>query len=128
MFYATIKKKSFEDIINDVLDGLSSTMNNDTNIHETNEKYVLDISVPGYSKSDVDINVVGDQLHVNFKSKKSETVYSRMDFSTSKKNRIFSIPGDADTDGISASVENGILTVTINKKKPSETKKKVDIK
>ena len=80
---------------------------NDTDLNEN----TLSIALPGFSKKDIKIDVDGDLLIV------SSTIDTKDETKFKKSfKRSFRLVKDIDVDSIKASMENGILTITFDKK------------
>jgi len=77
-------------------------------------KYTLELKVPGYSKDDITVELVNDELFITGKSEK----YGNF------KKEYYSI----DSDEIDATVENGILTISIPTNKKKQKKQLIKIK
>lgn len=106
-----------------------------TDIHEKDGHYILTTEIPGYNKEDVKISLFNGNLtitaekHENHEDKDQSGRILRQERYNGSASRTFYV-GDAikDTD-ISASFNNGILTITLptEAKKEEETKKFIDI-
>jgi HSP20 family molecular chaperone IbpA len=83
------------------------------------DRYVLQVSLPGYSKSDINIEVDGNKLVISHKSE-TENVW--------KKNfeQKFLIPDAMNKEDIQAKMEDGLLTVSIGKNGNYTRKIKID--
>lgn len=80
---------------------------NDTDLAENS----LSIALPGFSKKDIKIDIDGDLLIV------SSTIDTKDETKFKKSfKRSFRLVKDIDVDSIKASMENGILTITFDKK------------
>lgn len=80
---------------------------NDTDLTEN----TLSIALPGFSKKDIKIDIDGDLLVVSsYIDAENETKFKK------SFNRSFRLIKDIDIDSIKASMENGILTITFDKK------------
>jgi len=101
-----------------------------SNISETDNEYVVEISAPGLKKEDIKIELENDILKISsdFEDQKEEKNdgYYRREFCRSSFERSFTLPKIVDKENISASMENGILSVSIPKLK--EEKKKDSLK
>jgi HSP20 family protein len=91
------------------------------NISETAEDFKVELAVPGLQKDDFKINLEKDLLSISAE-KKSETKedgtkFTRKEYNYSVFKRSFNLPDTADRDTIKAEYSNGILTLTIYKKK-----------
>lgn len=78
---------------------------------KTDDGYKLEMAVPGLTKEDLKIKIIKGRLNV--KSEKENHWISSFD-------KTFTLPEDSDLKLIKASVENGILLVTIPLNKESE--------
>ena len=91
-----------------------------TDIHETNDSVVVTMEVPGVSKSDIDIRLDKGVLTVTgtIDSKKYESlqpIYS--EYNVGNFVRTFTVSTKIDSDAISATVTDGVLTVRLQKAK-----------
>ena len=80
---------------------------NDTSLEDNK----LSIALPGFSKNDIKIDVDGDLLVVSSKVEETDETKFKKSFS-----RSFRLIKDIDVDTIKASMENGILYITFDKK------------
>lgn len=90
------------------------------NIKESDEKFLVDLAVPGLNKSDMKIEVIEDRLVISAEKKAemkdvNEKV-TRREFSYSAFSRSFSLPETVNQEAIAATYENGILSVSLPKK------------
>ncbi|KAK4482398.1 hypothetical protein RD792_009553 [Penstemon davidsonii] len=96
---------------------------------ETPEAHVFKADVPGLKKEEVKVEVEeGNVLQISGerrrdKEEKNDT-WHRVERSSGKFLRRFRLPENAKLDQIKASMENGVLTVTV----PKEEVKKPDVK
>ena len=89
-----------------------------TNITEASEAFTLTLEMPGDSKKDVEISIDSEQLVV--KGGKSEATEKtegkealRREFRSARFERTFTLGKGIDTEKIKASMEHGVLTVTL---------------
>ncbi len=86
-------------------------------IHENDKQYIVTVEVPGGKKDDVTVEVQDGVLTIRGekKSEREEKKEQRrwVERSYGAFTRSFSLPADADADHVDASLENGVLTVTI---------------
>lgn len=94
------------------------------NIIDNENDVTLQIVAPGFKKDEVTINLSDDVLTVSAKTESNQadeqTNYIRREYSSTEFSRSFSIPDYLDQDQISASHENGIVTVVIRKRSQVE--------
>ncbi len=104
-----------------------------TNITEGNKAYTVELMVPGFKKDNFNINIENDVMTISAhkEDKVEEKDGDRVVFSEYKVEdfeRSFTLSQDVDSNKIEAAYEDGILKVTIPKKKESVVKKLVKIK
>ena len=96
---------------------------------ETPEAHVFKADVPGLKKEEVKVEVQeGRVLQIrgerNMAKEDKNDTWHRVERSSGKFLRRFRLPDDAKMDQVKASMENGVLTVTV----PKEEIKKPDVK
>jgi HSP20 family protein len=96
---------------------------------ETPEAHVFKADVPGLKKEEVKVEVDdGNVLQIsgerNKEQEEKSDTWHRVERSSGKFMRRFRLPDNAKTEQIKASMENGVLTVTV----PKEEAKKPDAK
>ncbi len=90
-----------------------------TDIQETENGYVLEAELPGFSKEDIAIDIDGDQLtiqasHTDNKEEKNDS-YLRRERYYGSYSRSFDI-SQIDGEAITAGYENGVLKLNLPKK------------
>lgn len=99
------------------------------NVRESENAYEIELAVPGFEKSDLNVEVEKDTLKVTSKkeqvSDEKNDKIRRMEFSYNHFERSFLIPEEADADKIKAKSENGILYINLPKKEEKGTAKKM---
>jgi len=97
-----------------------------SNIMETENEYLIEISAPGLKKEDINIELENDILKISSeiedKKEENNNGYYRREFYKSSFSRSFTVPKDVKKEEISASMDNGILTLSIPKIKEEEKK------
>ncbi len=91
-----------------------------TDIHESDQALTVVMEIPGVEKSDVDIKVEKNVLSVE--ARISLQPYSELkplysEYGVGNYARKFQLPGVVDQEHIAASVEEGVLTLTLPKVK-----------
>jgi len=87
-------------------------------IYETNESLTVVLEMPGVERKNVSVNLEGDVLRVEGQIDFSkydglEPVYS--EYNIGHYARAFSLSDKIDQDGISAALDDGVLTLTLRK-------------
>lgn len=106
-----------------------------SNVKETDKAYELSLSLPGFNKDDINIEINDGIITVSSEVEKEnedkKKGYLRKEFYKSSFTNSFYIPDDVDVEKIDAEMKNGILTVMLNKFEKIEEKsatKKISIK
>ncbi|MEN8692107.1 MAG: Hsp20/alpha crystallin family protein [Desulfobacterales bacterium] len=96
------------------------------NLTEDKDHYYLRAELPGISAEDLDIQATGNNLSISGERKieveKDNVRYHRKEREEGKFSRAISLPGDIDADGVSASLTNGILKVSVPKAEKAKPK------
>lgn len=101
------------------------------NVSETDKEYKLELAVPGMTKEHINLHIEdSDTLVIKAEKekcdkkdaekceKKADKGYLRREFYYNRFEQRFTLPDDADTEAINASMSDGVLTVTLPKKAP----------
>jgi HSP20 family protein len=100
-------------------------------VAEDDEQYVIVADMPGFGKDDIEVYVTDQTLAIEGEQS-SETVagdadYIQQERSHTSLSRRIALPSDADTEDVSASMEDGVLTITIARAEPLESGHQIDI-
>lgn len=89
------------------------------NVVETEEDYILEVAAPGKLKEDLKIELNKNILLISTENKdKNESVqknYTRKEYSYTSFSRSFELPDNIDSEGIKATYDDGILSITVPK-------------
>lgn len=101
-------------------------------ISEGKKAYTVRVEVPGVGKDDISLDVDQDILRVRGEKKQerkeSEDDYHWVERTYGRFERVLSLPEDADATAIAAKSKNGVLIVTIPKRKmPEKEERKIEI-
>lgn len=93
-----------------------------SNIRETEEAYFVDLIAPGRDKSLFEIGIKDNVLTLDIKAPEAtaEGNVIQEEFKLSEATRHFRLPRSVDSEGIAASYEQGILTLTLPKKEEAQ--------
>lgn len=95
------------------------------NILEKDEQYEIEVAAPGLKKKDIQISVEDDVLTIKSEENKDEEVeFTMKEFDRGNIERSFYLPEEINQEDISASFENGILTIALPKKEEAKAGKK----
>jgi len=104
------------------------------NVSERKDQFLLQISIPGFNKEDVSIEVEKYVLVISSKvAAINEAVigkFTRKEFSKQSFKRSFNLPETVHLDQIDATYEKGILSVILPKKEETlpKAKRKISLK
>lgn len=89
------------------------------NIVESDEAYRIDLLAPGFSKQHLKLAIENDTLTISGEKEREQLKeaerYTRREFGRTSFERSFRLPEAVNTDGITATFENGVLTITLPK-------------
>lgn len=88
------------------------------NVWETDQAVVAEVEVPGVAQSDLDVQVVGNELTIRGERKEDhlkDSVYHRRERPAAKFTRTIELPVPVDESKVEASLKDGVLTVTLPK-------------
>ncbi len=114
----------FDSFFNDFFES-SSDRFPPVDVFETDNAYVIEAEVPGYKEDDIKIFCKNRVLTISSDAvtKERENGFITEEISLPSFQRSFQLPDDADEDMVSATSENGILSITISKKEKKEPKR-----
>lgn len=135
-------KDVFQDFINSAFNRtLSDYLNVEApltqpsvNIKETADDFKIELAAPGLEKSDFNLTIEKDKLHVSAqkeeKKEENSDNFTKKEFSFNSFTRSFDLPNTLITDKVVANYENGILTIQLPKKPEAKPQpaKQIEIK
>jgi HSP20 family protein len=96
-------------------------------VAETDGQYTVSIDLPGVGKDDVKITIDGRRVDVSAQSKHEQTkkegervIYRER--SASRFARSFTLPEEVDQDASQAKLDNGVLSLTLAKKRAAASR------
>lgn len=97
-----------------------------TDIYETPDHYMLKLEMPGVAREKLEITMENNELEIRgevikFDSKEKDLKYS--EFSNYDYYRKFNVGDDIDRDKINAKLENGVLSLELQKHEAVKPKK-----
>ena len=95
-----------------------------TNVTEDSDNYYVRSELPGTKSEDLNIQVTAEGISISGERKITEegdkVRYHRREREAGKFSRLINLPKKVDVDKVEASMENGILKVTIPKSEGSK--------
>jgi HSP20 family protein len=126
----------FEELFNNFLKdetGISSARFTKpaVNIIEEQDKYLLELAVPGMKKEDIDVKIEDKQLIISsskeIKDEENRENFIRMEYNFESFKRVFTLPESVNANEINAEYNEGILKVTLKKREEAVKKGPVTI-
>jgi HSP20 family molecular chaperone IbpA len=96
-------------------------------IYETDKAFVLLADMPGVGAGGLDVVAEGDELIVHGRVERPAAPPDYQEFELADYHRAFALTEDLDTDGISATLRDGVLRVEIPKS-PGVQPKKIPVR
>lgn len=92
------------------------------NIRNLDKEFKVELAVPGYRKEDLKVEVSDGILTVSSERKmekeSEQDGWKRREFSYNSFSRSFQLPDNADPENVKASFTDGVLDLSITKKRP----------
>lgn len=113
----------FEDLLGDSLFSSSDTQRR-SNVISREKEIEIQLECPGLSKDDIEMSCDNGKLKVVCSPQKSvDEKYLHQEIFSSKSTNYFHLKNELDTNKIKASFNNGILSITIPRKKQCQAKR-----
>lgn len=96
-----------------------------SDVYETGDSLVFTMELPGFDKSEIEVNVNSGYLEVKGEHKSSEKedrTYRQVQRWHGRFQRSFRLPRGLDREKVSAELKNGVLSISIPKLKPVKPK------
>lgn len=94
-------------------------------------EFVVAIDVPGYESDDIDLHLSGDRLSITGEREhevdEGDEQFLRRERTTRSFSRQLRLPEPVDGDEVSASLNNGVLTIRLPKQDPTTDSQPIDI-
>ena len=88
-------------------------------LEETDEGFVIHVEVPGFDREDIKIELMGRRLTVHAEREEEEKREGRLHSSTRSRGHLHHevlLPADADDESVEATLDQGVLTLRMNKR------------
>ena len=101
-------------------------------VKETDEGYSVQAEVPGVAKDDIHVSIDGNVVTLSAEVKQTDTQTKDEKLLRSERyygsvSRSFQLPADIDKDTAKAKYDNGVLTLTLPKKKKGASSQQLNI-
>lgn len=123
--------KLFDDVFNEpFFADFDRNLNMLTDIKETDDKYTLDINLPGYTKEDISVSLEDGYLNIvankdeKTEEKDKEGKFIRRERYTGHCHRSYYIGSQIKDEDIKASYKDGTLSLVVPKKEPPAIEEK----
>lgn len=124
--FSDIMDEFFNDVVNERRDNFVPSID----ISETEDQFLISAELPGMDKDDIDISVENGQLVItgerSFENEEKGKKFHRVETRYGSFERSFQLPENVDEESISATYENGLLNISIDKTE-DQVKKKIEI-
>ena len=104
-------------------DPIASANTPRANVIRTKSGYTVELELPSFSRSEIDIQAKNGSLVVTAKRESTDTKveYVSREFNTTSLTRGWTLPKDVNVDAIDASYDAGVLSITFPLKTTSDT-------
>lgn len=96
-------------------------------VHETADRFVIAVELPGLGPDDVEISVEDNVLTLNgdrrFYDERTEEDFHRIERRFGSFSRSLTLPSTANAEGIEASFDAGVLTISVPKLEEAKPRK-----
>jgi HSP20 family molecular chaperone IbpA len=96
------------------------------NLYEKDGAYTLECALPGYRKEDIKVETSGDSVTISgsyaHEQAEEKAHYHRKEVRRGSFSRTIALPQEVDADKVAATLENGMLTVTLRTSKAIHSK------
>ena len=120
----------FSDMLDEMMEDAFSrskgTFIPELNVYETDKEFEITVALPGMSKDDINIGFENNTITISGERTLAEedgTKYHRIESRFGNFERSLPLPNVIDEENISATYDNGVLTITVPKLKEKAGKK-----
>lgn len=101
-------------------------------LEDKDDEFVLTAELPGFDTDDIDVRMTDRTVHLEAEhaeetEAKEEGEYVKRERHRASVARSISLPGEVEADDISATFDNGVLTVHLPKSEPVTQGKQIEI-
>lgn len=129
-----VMSKRFSDIMDEFFnDAVSARRDNfvpSIDVSETENQFMITAELPGMKKEDINISLENGRLSISgersFENEEKGKTYHRVETQYGSFNRSFQLPDNVSEESITATYEDGLLNITIDKSE-DKVKKQIEI-
>ena len=129
-----LMSKRFSDIMDEFFNDAVKTRRNtfvpSIDVSETEDQFLISAELPGMDKDNIDISLENGRLSISgersFEKEDKGKKFHRVESSYGSFERSFQLPDNVDEESISATYENGLLNISIDKSE-DKVKKQIEI-
>lgn len=111
--------------------GASAASSVAVDLEDAGEEFVLTAELPGFDADDVDVRVTDDTVHLDAEREteatETEGEFVRRERRRASVERSIPLPASVHADDVSATFENGLLTVRLPKAEPTSDGTRIEI-
>ena len=96
------------------------------NLYQDGDTLFAELEVPGISREQLDVSVVGDQLSIKAErpdAGQEGVTYHRQERSVGGLSRVLSLPAEIDASRVKAELNHGVLTISLPKAESAKPRK-----
>ena len=129
-----VMSKRFSDIMdeffNDAVNARRDSFVPSIDVSETENQFMITAELPGMKKDDINISLENGRLSISgersFENEEKGKTYHRVETQYGSFNRSFQLPDNVSEESITATYEDGLLNITIDKSE-DKVKKQIEI-
>jgi len=134
-FDQDLSNRRFSDLLDDFFNEAVTSSNNfipGLDVSETDDQFLVNVELPGMKKEDIDVSLEDNRLTVSGersfeKEHDNGTKYHRVESRYGTFERTVQLPDNVDSESVSATYQDGILNISINKSE-NKVRKQIEIK
>lgn len=104
----------------------SGTLAPPMNVWEQDDRFFIEAELPGFSMDDIEVSVLNDEVTITGARKPAETegaTYLRRERRYGSFTRTWTLPTEIDAEGVEASLNSGVLLVSLPKSAKAQPRK-----
>jgi len=119
-----------DEFFNDAVNARRDSFVPSIDVSETENQFMITAELPGMKKEDINISLENGRLSISgersFENEEKGKTYHRVETQYGSFNRSFQLPDNVSEESITATYEDGLLNITIDKSE-DKVKKQIEI-